>query len=224
MLLHGAGPGLQAGGIVLAIGAVGLLGLALMGLVRISGNPAAAEWVVNTGWMWSLMPLVLFQLHAMLLASMTDRPAGQPLLRLAPAMPATAPRFNRLLASTMLRSCLATWAVAASVAFLHSALSGADVDGLVATASVCCLALPALVLPLRDHARRARSNAVLQWLLALAISGACLLLAIPAARLAMLPVLPTAAGLAIALTAFLAWRRYRAMLDAPFAFPAGRLD
>ena len=224
MLLHGAGPGLQAGGIVLAIGAVGLLGLALMGLVRISGNPAAADWVVNTGWMWSLMPLVLFQLHAMLLASMTDRPAGQPLLRLAPAMPATAPRFNRLLASTMLRSCLATWAVAASVAFLHSALSGADVDGLVATASVCCLALPALVLPLRDHARRARSNAVLQWLLALAISGACLLLAIPAARLAMLPVLPTAAGLAIALTAFLAWRRYRAMLDAPFAFPAGRLD
>lgn len=224
MLLHGAGPGLQLGGIVLAIGAVGLLGLALMGLVRMSGHAAAAEWVIATGWMWSLMPLVLFQLHAMLLAAMTDTPAGQPLLRLAPAMPATAPRFNRLLASTILRSSLAAWACAATAAFLHSALSGADTDGLVATASVCCLALPVLVLPLRDHARRPRTNAVLQWLLALAISGLCLLLAIPAARLAMLPVLPTAAGFAAATTAVLVSRRYRLMVRAPFAFPAGRLD
>ncbi|MDY0974038.1 hypothetical protein SOM61_03605 [Massilia sp. CFBP9012] len=224
MLLHGAGPGLQAGGIVLAIGAVGLLGLALMGLVHMSRDPAAGAWVEKTGWMWSLMPLVLFQLHAMLLAGMSDKPAGQPLLRLAPAMPATAPRFNRLLASTLLRSCLVVWAIAASAAFLHSALSGADADGLVATASVCCLALPVLVLPLRDHARRPISNSVLQWLLALAISGACLLLAIPVARLAILPVLPTGAGLAVVLTALLVSRNYRAMLRAPFAFPAGRLD
>lgn len=224
MLLHGAGPGLQLGGIVLAIGAVGLLGLTLMGLVHMSGHSAAAEWVVKTGWMWSLMPLVLFQMHAMLLASMSDTPAGQPLLRLAPAMPATAPRFNRLLASTILRSSLAAWACAAIVAVLHSVLSGADANGVVATASVCCLALPVLVMPLRDHARRPRRNAVLQWLLALAISGACLLLAIPAARLAMLPVLPTAAAFAIALTALLVSRRYRFMVRAPVAFPAGRLD
>lgn len=224
MLLHGAGPGLQQGGFVLAIGAVGLLGLALMGLVRWSGHPEATAWVVKTGWMWSLMPLVLFQLHTMLLAGMTDKPAGQPLLRLAPAMPATARRFNRLLASAVLRSGVRVWLCAAATALLYSALSGADAGALAATASVCCLALPTLILPLRDHARRPRSNAVLQWLLALAVSGVCLLVAIPIARLAILPVLPTGAGLVIALTAFLVARRYRSMVHAAVAFPAGRLD
>lgn len=224
MLLHGAGPGLLSGTIVFAIAAVGLLGLALVGLVRLSGHAAAAEWVSRMGWIWSLMPLVIFQMHTMLLASMTERPAGQSLLRLAPAMPASAPRFNRLLASKLLRSSLAVWACAVATALLCSALSGAGADALVATASVCCLALPTLVMSLRDHARRPRWNPVLQWLLALAMGGACLLLAILPARLAGLPILPTAAGLAVALTGVVAVRRYRDMVRAPFAFPAGRLD
>lgn len=224
MLLHGSGPGLPLGVIALSIAGMGLFGLLLVGFMRLGGYPKAAELALEMGWMWSLLPLLLFQLHTNLLANLTDMPAGQPLLRLAPAMPATAPRFNRLLASTALRSSLAAWGIAAATALLCSFLSGAGADELLLVASLCGLALPALALPLRDHARRPRWNPVLQWLTVLALAGGCLLVALPIGRLLALPVFPTAAGLAIVLTAFLVSRRYRSTLRAPFAFPAGRLD
>ncbi|WP_306395782.1 hypothetical protein [Telluria beijingensis] len=224
MLLHGSGPGLPLESIVVGIVAMGLVGLGLMGFVHLSGLPRAAEVATETGWIWSLLPLLLFQLHALMLASMTDKPAGQPLLRLAPAMPATAPRFNRLLASTVLRSCMVAWVLAAATALLCATLSGADGHTLMLVACLCGLALPALVFPLRDHARRPRWNPVLQWLLSVALAGGCLLVALFAGRLLDLPALPTAAGLGVALTAVLAAYRYRAMTRAPFAFPAGRLD
>lgn len=224
MLLHGSGPGLPLGIIGLCIAGMGLFGLVMVGFMRLGGSPMAAELALQMGWIWSLLPLLLFQLHTNLLANLTDMPAGQPLLRLAPAMPATAPRFNRLLASTALRSSLAAWGMATATALLCSALSGAALDEMQLVASLCGLALPALILPLRDHAHRSRWNPVLQWLAVLALAGACLLAAIPVGRLLALPVFPTAAGLAIALTAFQVARRYRAMLRAPFAFPVGRLD
>ena len=224
MLLHGSGQGLQMGGIVLGIAGMGLLGLLLVAIMRLGGYPQAAELALQMGWMWSLLPLVLFQMHSLMLASLAESPAGQPLLRLAPAMSATAPRFNRLLASTVLRSSLAAWAMAAATALVCSILTGAGVDELLVVASLCGLALPALVLPLRDHAYRPRWNSVLQWLLVVALAGGCLLVALFAARLLDLPVLPTGAGLAIALTAVLVSRRYRSMTYAEFAFPAGRLD
>lgn len=223
MLLLGAGPWLL-GGMVLGIGAMGLVGLGMMGFIHLSGHRKAAELAVETGWIWSLLPLLLFQLYTMLLASMTERPAGQPLLRLAPAMPATAPRFNRLLASTVLRSSLAVWTLATATALLCAALSGAGAGELLLVASLGCLALPALVLPLRDHARRPRWNPVVEWLLVLAIAGACLVVAVFVQVILTLPVFPTAAGFSIVLTALLTARRYRSMIRASFAFPAGRLD
>jgi len=123
MLLHGSGPGLQVGGIVLGIAGVGLLGLLLVGLMYLGGYPQAAKLALKLGWIWSLLPLILFQMHALLLASLAEAPAGQALLRLAPAMPATAPHFNRLLASTVLRSSMVAWAVAAATALACSALT-----------------------------------------------------------------------------------------------------
>lgn len=224
MLLHGSGPGLQLGGIVFGIVAMGLVGLGLMGFVHLSGLPRAAEVAAETGWIWTLLPLLLFQLHALLLASLSDRPAGQPLLRLAPAMPATAPRFNRLLAATLLRSCLVAWVLAAATSLLCAALSGATSDTLLLVACLSGLALPALLLPLRDHARRPHWNPVLQWLLVVALASGCLLAGLFGGRLLALPVLPTGAGLAVVLTAFMVARRYRSMAHAPFAFPAGRCD
>lgn len=224
MLLHGSGPGVQLGWVVLAIGIVGLFGLGMVALIHLSGHRKAAELAVQTGWIWSLLPLLLFQLHTMLLASMSDTPAGQPLLRLAPAMPATAPRFNRLLASTLLRSSLAAWAIAALTAIVCAALSGAAADELLLVTCLSALALPTLILPLRDHARRPHWNPVLQWLLALAITGACLLAAVFVRGMLTLPVFPTAALFSVLLTMILAARRYRSMMRSPFAFPAGRLD
>ena len=224
MLLHGSGHGLQMGGIVLGIAAMGLFGLIVAALMHLGRYPQAAELALEMGWMWSLLPLVLFQMHSLMLANLAESPAGQPLLRLAPAMPATAPRFNRLLAATVLRSSLAAWAMAAATALTCSVLTGAGMDELLVVASLCGLALPALVLPLRDHARRSRWNSVLQWLLVVALAGGCLLVALFAAQLLNLPVLPTGAGLAMALTAVLVSRRYRSLTYAAFAFPAGRLD
>lgn len=224
MLLHGSGQGLQMGGFVLGIVGMGLLGLMLVPMMHFSGYPEGARAALEIGWIWSLPPLVLFQVHSLMLASLTESPAGQPLLRLAPAMPATAPRFNRLLASTVLRSSVMAWAAAALTALACSAVTGADVDGLLAVASLCSLALPALVLPLRDHARRPRWNAVLQWLLVMALAGGCLLIGLFLGRLLGLPILPTGAILAIALTVVVAARRYCFMTRAAFAFPAGRLD
>lgn len=224
MLMHGSGPGLQMGGIALGIAGMGLLGLVLVGIMRLGGYPQAAELALEMGWMWSLLPLLLFQLHAMLLAGLANAPAGQPLLRLAPAMPASAPRFNRLLASTVLRGSLAAWTIAAGTALLCSVLTGAGAHELLLVACLCALALPALALPLRDHARRPRWNPVLQWLLVAALALACLLLALLARQVLAAPALPTAAGLAVVLTVTLVARRYRAMVRAPCAFPAARLD
>ncbi|MGF6273986.1 hypothetical protein ABIB38_002364 [Massilia sp. UYP11] len=224
MLLHGSGSGLQLGGSALVIGLVGVFALGMMALIHLSGHRKAAELVVETGWVWSLLPLLLFQLHTMLLTSMTDSPAGQPLLRLAPAMPATAPRFNRLLASTMLRSSLAAWAMAAATSILCTSLSGGGAGELLLVACLGSLALPVLILPLREHARRPRWNSVVQWLLVLAIAGACLLAGLFVGRILDLPVFPTAAGLSVVLTAVLTVRRYRSMIRGPFAFPAGRMD
>jgi len=224
MLVHGSGPGVELGWIALGIGISGLFGIGMMALIHLSGHRKAAELAVQTGWIWSLLPLLLFQLHTMLLASMTDTSAGHPLLRLAPAMPATAPRFNRLLASTMLRSSLTAWAMAAATTILCAALSGAAAAEVLLAACLSGLALPALALPLRDHARRPRLNPVVQWLLVLALAGACLLVAVFIERILKLPIFPTAAGFSVVLTAVLTARRYRFMLKAPFAFPAGRLD
>lgn len=224
MLLHGSGPGLQVGGIVLGIAGVGLLGLVLVGLMHLGGYSQAAELALKMGWMWSLLPLFLFQMHALLLASLAEAPAGQSLLRLAPAMPATAPRFNRLLASKVLRSSMAAWAMAAATALACSALTGAGVDELLMVACLSGLVLPTLIMPLRDHARRSRWNSVLQWLLVLAIAGACLLVGVLVRAVLGLPVFLTAAVIAVLLTVVLAARRYRAMIRSPFALPAGRLD
>ncbi|RNF30323.1 hypothetical protein NM04_13060 [Massilia aurea] len=224
MLMHGSGPGLQVGGIVLGIAGVGLLGLVLVGLMHLGGYRHAAELALKMGWMWSLLPLVLFQMHALLLANLTEAPAGQFLLRLTPAMPATAPRFNRLLASKVLRSSMVVWAMAAATALACSALTGAGVDELLMVACLSGLVLPTLILPLRDHARRSRLNSVLQWLLVLAIAGACLLVGVFGRAILGLPVFSTAAVFAVLLTVVLAARRYRAMIRSPFALPAGRLD
>ena len=224
MLLHGSGPGLQVGGIVLGIAGIGLLGLLLVGLMHLGGYPRAAELALKMGWMWSLLPLILFQMHALLLASLAEAPAGQSVLRLAPALPATAPRFNRLLASTVLRSSLVAWTMAATTALACSALTGAGVDELLMVACLSGLALPALILPLRDHARRSRWNSVLQWLLVVAIAGACLLVGVFGRAILGLPVFSTAAVFSVLLTVVLTARRYGSMIRSPFALPAGRLD
>jgi uncharacterized membrane-anchored protein len=128
------------------------------------------------------------------------------------------------LASTELPSSMAAWAMATATALACSALTGAGIDELLMVACLSGLVLPTLILPLRNHARRSHWNSVLQWLLVVAIAGACLLVGLLGRRILGLPVFSTAAALSVLLTVVLGMRRYAAMLRGPFALPAGRLD
>ena len=224
LLLHGAGPGLHLSGIALGIGLTGVLAAVSIAFAHWSGLGVLLKLLAEIGWILGVLPILMFQMHTMLLAGLGETPAGQSLLRLAPAMPATAPGFNRLLATSVLRSSLAAWTLAVAMAVLCAWASGAGSNEMTIIVSLCCLALPILVVPLYNQARRPRYNPVLQWLLAIALAGACLLLAVGFRYVLNFPVFPTAAALTIVLTAVLAIGRVGAMIRAPFALPAGRLD
>lgn len=223
ILLHGSGPGLDLGGTLFGIGILGVPALALLAWAHLGGHDGALAVAADIGWLWALAPLLLFQTHALLLASLSPSTGGHGLLRLAPLLPATAPQFNWLLAARMLRSALASWAMTAVAGFAFALLCGATPRQLASFAGLCCLVLPFINLPLRNHARRPRWNAVLQWLLTAAAGGACLLAGVFMAAVSGFPVLLTAAAVSVVATACFAARRFHTMVRAPFAFPAGRL-
>ncbi len=102
----------------------------------------------------SLPPEALSSGAALLVAALGG--AGLPnLVQLAPAMPGRAAPFNRNLARKLLVQALKGWALGAGASLLLAALSGADASMLLRVDSICCLVLPLLATPLRNHARRA---------------------------------------------------------------------
>lgn len=148
----------------------------------------------------------------------------QALLRLAPAMPAQAPRFNRMLARGLLRQGLTIWALVSATAVLMALVAGARGNALAASACMCCMTVPAMALALRDHARALSWSAVFYWLFAVGLSligplaGAILFMAFG------LPFWASATLASIVVAGLLVYRRLRLMEGAPFAFPAGRMD
>ncbi len=148
----------------------------------------------------------------------------QALLRLAPAMPAEAQRFNRLLAHGLLRQGLTIWIFVSATAVLMALVAGARGNALAASACMCCMTSPAIALALRDHARAPAWSAVFYWLFAVGLS---LIGPLAGAILFMLFDLPFWASATIAsivVAGLLVHRRLRLMEGAPFAFPAGRLE
>lgn len=148
----------------------------------------------------------------------------QALLRLAPAMPAEAQRFNRMLAHGLLRQGLTIWACVSATAVLMALVAGARGNALAASACMCCMTLPAIALALRDHARAPSWSAIFYWLFAVGLSligplvGAILFMSFS------LPFWASATIAAIVVAGLLVYRRLRLMEGAPFAYPAGRLD
>jgi hypothetical protein len=223
LVLHGLGPGHHLGELVVALGLLSCVLLAV-GLFATWRAGVGADTVGGIGWLFAcLLLFVPFSTIVRLDAQVAAHPGEQALLRLAPAMPGAAPAFNRHLGRALLRQASMAWAAASSAALALTALGGASAATLVNLACACCLLLPLVAAPLRNHAQRAPAAPMLVVIVLLVSAGADILLGF-AARRAGLPVLPVAAVLSIA-TAVIAVRRgLRVMEASPFAFPAGRMD
>jgi len=202
---------------------VAVVGCALAGLRLFAGSDTQ-EMVAAIGWLFvsALLVAPLFDSERRNVR-LKDTAAEQALFRLAPAMPGTAPAFNRTVSVALLRGALLEWAMLAATVLVLTVMTGASASSIFMQACFCCLSLPLVGANLRNHARRA---GLLGWrlLLAMAVSlGACLVGALALDRALGLPLAAGAAltSIAIALTVVACgMARDR---KAPFAFPAGRL-
>lgn len=225
LLLHalGLGPGradFLCGSLLMFV-----LGLIALGLVRLAGSPGVQEASADLGWALASILLIMPAVQAEIpLRAMPATGAEQSLLRLAPLMPGAAPAFNRLLGRALVAQALADWALVSLLAFTLAWLSGASAAMLLVQACICCMGLSMTVTGLGDHARRRPLRGPLRLVLG---AGAVLLCTAGgfALRAAFgIPAMPAATVIALVLTAFLATARWRTMAQAPFAFPAGRMD
>ncbi|MDB5934226.1 MAG: hypothetical protein JWQ01_1570 [Massilia sp.] len=149
------------------------------------------------------------------------RTAEQALVRLAPAAPA-AGAINRSLAAYLLARFAGMWAQCAVVTVAMLWVLGATAGEALRAAAVCGLALVLAGTLLRDYAREAVANRLqpLTW----AAGASVVLLAASAGSRGKLSGAAwtwlAMAGI-VAITLFI-WRRWRCMVQAPPAFPAGR--
>lgn len=206
------------------------MGLVLLSLVNFAlgtfiGWQGGAEIVGGIGWLFACSLLAAPFATSLRLSQLVPLRAGeQALVRLAPAMPSTAPAFNRRLALALLRNVVAGWILATAAALAVGALAGTQGDKLVNLVCACCLALPMVAAPLRDYAVRAASSPMLPIVLLCASVGGSLFLGFAASGWLGWPVLPVAAATSIGIAALAILRGLRVMENAPFAFPAARMD
>lgn len=222
LLLHALGPAHHLGEL---LAGVALLCAVLVGLAVLSASRSDANTVQDIGWIFACMLMSIPIASTLRLERAMDAyPGEQALLRLAPAMPGAAAPFNRHLGHTLLRTGLTGWTLSTGAALLLTALSGASIGSLLLLASICCLVLPLLAAPLRNHAGRARRHGLVPVLLMAAAAGASIGVGVAVHGMSGLPAMPVAAMASIAIAAWSITRGLRVMDSAPFAFPAGRMD
>lgn len=146
----------------------------------------------------------------------------QALLRLAPVVPRM-DQYNRALASALLRRALGEWAIVTVALVAVTGAVDAHPSITLLQFAACCLAMPLMTIVLRDYARAPALRMAYMYLAAL-----YLVLSAGAAYYAMLhasvvPVAVVSFILGVGATAYLAASRRRAMVEAPVAFPAGRM-
>ncbi len=222
LLQHALGPAHHLGEHMVGVAALsGILVVVGVFITLRTGSDVLA----GIGWILALATLVV-PVAAILRMNMlvAARPGEQALARLAPAMPGTAPAFNRCMGLGLVRQASLAWGAGAGAALLLAALGGAEAAILLRMACICCLLLPLVAAPLRNHAVRAPLSAVMPVLLLAVSVVASTGIGFAARSLAGLPVLPVAA---LATSVFAAWaitRGLRVMETSPFAFPAARMD
>lgn len=179
---------------------------------------AGGAWIAIS---WTLVTQ-LFD-HERRLVRLSVTRGEQSLVRLAPALPGSASAFNRYLARRLLLAGLGEWAILSGAVLCMVALAGAPSAIVWMQACICCLTLPLLAAPLRDHAHVAGGAGWQMFVGLLASLALCFLAAASLRGVLGTPLLPGAALASVALAvAALAWR-WRRLAGAPHAFPVGRL-
>lgn len=224
LLMRALGPSQSAalaGSLALAAIATGTI----IHLARSGVLPMLTDYFAQLSWVTISGVLLVFVFQAGMAPAWLARTTGeQALVRLAPAFPADAARFNTLLAHAQLRQSLTIWAMATGASLLLGLATGMAGNHLLQQVGVCCMTLPALALALRDHARSHASPVFGMWALAFGLSYVGPLAGIAAYALLGLPFWPVALVTAFGLSALLVRQRVGLMRAAPFAFPTGRID
>lgn len=146
----------------------------------------------------------------------------QSLYRLTPAAPATA-QLNRVLLGTLMFRCLRLWALSlAAIVCIDAVIMGRfEVRGI--TVALGALMLPFAGLLLRDYASVPRQpNAMLTAAVSVGVVVAYIALAVVDQIHPGLPLFLFSAVVVAATGVALRWR-WQQLVDAPVAFPAGRL-
>lgn len=222
LVMHALSPSQHIGGTAVIMVVLLLVGLAAIALTRLYSSAAAdvARSVVSFSGLTCAMLAMNYAWSPTTL--MRGTPVEQSLVRLAPAMPSAARDFNRRLGHALLRQALGMWALAAACTIVLAWIGGASAAVMTAQACVVLMALPAVALSLRDHARRTVLTGIGAVLLVASLvmsMGFAMVGAYVGAR-----AVPVVAGCALLLAALAVVRGLRVMEAAPFAFPAGRLD
>jgi hypothetical protein len=222
LVLYALGDTHHVGELVMGLG---MLSAVVILLGTFIGWRVGDEVVGGIGWLFACALFAVPFATSLRLAQLAPLRSGeQALVRLAPAMPAAAPAFNRHFALALLRHGVTGWALAAAAALLVAVFAGTERDKLVNLACVCCLMLPMVAAPLRDYARRGAASPMLPIMLLLASIGLSLFLGFAASGWFGWPVLPVAAAIGIGFAAIAVKVGLGVMVRSPFAFPAARMD
>lgn len=196
--------------------------VAIRVLIEVQATGTAHERLFMTR---ALVLIAVLFMQAMMTFSETSRcykrRAEQALVRLSPAAP-VASDFNRALASYLLGGFVKMWGLSSVVALAMLWVLGATVDEVLRAAAVCGVALVLAATLLRDYARGVATDRLQPLLFAVGAGVAVFL--VPTAVRGKFDGQLWAWFALVGMTAaaLLIWRRWRRMVQAPPAFPAGR--
>jgi hypothetical protein len=222
LVLHALGPSHH---ISEAVAALGLLVLVLLGVGILSSWRVSSDVLPAMGWLFATMLMFIPIAQSVRLGQApVAHAAEQALVRLTPAVPAGAEAFNFQLGRSLALQVLSAWALSTAAALALAALGGGGREALLRLASLCCMALPVVAVPLRDHASRRH--------IAMATAATLLLMSVVESVIAgmvvnaftSIPVLWVAALVSIGFTVVVVLRGLNTVRRAPCAFPAGRID
>ena len=222
LMLHAFGPAAHWSGSVKMLGVLALVLVAGRFLLELTAEDKQ-QAVSYVGGFVIFPLLMLFASGPQKIVGRAFATAGeQALLRMTPAMPRMHD-FNRELADALLRRALVEWILVTTGLVLVTVMIDAPWDISLLQFAVCCLALPITTVVLRDYARSPKLS---QCYMPLATLG--LVIAAGMTYFASLRISPVFAS-AIAITVgvcvavMLARVRKLRMVQAPPAFPAGRM-
>lgn len=188
----------------------------------ISPHPDVSGFLAADGWAFGLM-LLMFSIpySASRIAVTTTE---QSLFRLTPHAPSSQ-LFNRRLGAGLLRTYAQGWLLLTATMVIVSVLTGASTEKYVIELSICSVLLLFACLQLRDYSKEVMLNKGYgrHWQLL------AFLLLLPTFMMAVthvsvpLSIWITITALSIVVSSVLIARRWRSMMAAPIAFPAGRM-